>query len=66
MARKHPPRLMLGPLTGRIYVATRYRLIDAEKGTWEALEKYDVTSDFMAVKEEAERLFTYTPKASDA
>jgi hypothetical protein len=54
---------MLGPLTGRIYVVTRYKLIDAETGTFEALEKYDVTSDFMAVKEEAERLFTYTPRS---
>lgn len=65
MARKHPPRLMLFPFTGRIYVVTRYKLINAETGTFRALEKYDVTSDFMAVKEEAERLFTYTPKAVD-
>lgn len=59
--RKNPPRLMLGGLTGRVYIATRYRIIDAECGTWEALEKYDVTSEFMAVKAEAEAKFNYTP-----
>jgi hypothetical protein len=56
-----PPRLMLGPMTGRIYVATRYKVIDAERGLWEAQKKYDVTDQFMAVKEEAEAKFTYTP-----
>jgi hypothetical protein len=50
---------MLGPLTGRIYIATRYR--DLGEGRFEALEKFDVTSQFMAVKEESERLFDYTP-----
>lgn len=54
---KQEPRIMLGPLTGRIYVATRYK--DLGDGKWEALEKYDVTSDFMDIKAEAERLFDY-------
>lgn len=52
---------MLGGLTGRIYVATRYRVVDEASGTWEALEKHDVTDQFMAVKAEAEEKFTYTP-----
>jgi hypothetical protein len=63
-ARKNPPRLMLGPLTGRIYIATRYKIIDAEKGTFEAQEKYDVTNQFMDLKAQAEELFTYTPVAA--
>jgi hypothetical protein len=53
------PRLVIGPLTGRIYVTTRYR--ELPNGVIEAQTKYDVTSDFMAVKEIAERDFNYTP-----
>jgi hypothetical protein len=60
---RQPPRLMLSPLTGRIYVATRYKVIDDERGLWRAVEKHDVTAQFMAVKEEAETKFDYTPVA---
>lgn len=56
---KQKPMLMLGPLTGRIYIATRWK--DLGGGTFEAIEKFDVTSQFIAVKEESERLFDYTP-----
>jgi len=41
---KQQPRLMRGGLTGRIYVATRYR--ELANGAVEALEKFDVTEDF--------------------
>jgi hypothetical protein len=57
------PRLTIGPLSGRIYVVTKYRVL--ENGVIEAQTKYDVTSDFMAVKEIAERDFDYTAKSSD-
>ena len=56
--RKHPPRLVLGPLTGRIYIATRYT--EREGGIVEAHEKFDVTNDFLSMYEEATSKFTYT------
>ena len=62
MARVNPPRLVLGPLTGRIYIATRYKV--RPNGVIEAHEKYDVTDDFMNLHAEAVTKFTYTPKAS--
>jgi hypothetical protein len=54
---------MLGPLTGRIYVATRYR--DLGDGRWEALEKFDVTSNFFEVYDTAVSQFTYTAKEAN-
>jgi hypothetical protein len=62
VARKNPPRLMLGPLTGRIYIATRYK--DLGDGKWESLEKYDVTNDFLALYTEATSRFTYTAEGA--
>jgi hypothetical protein len=56
--RKRPPRLVLGPLTGRIYIATRYR--ERDNGVIETQEKFDVTNDFLALYEEATSKFTYT------
>ena len=56
--RKCPPRLVLGPLTGRIYIATRYR--EKDGGIIETQEKFDVTNDFLALYEEATSKFTYT------
>lgn len=44
---KQPPRLMVGGLTNRVYVVTRYR--DLGDGCIEALEKFDVTEDFEAI-----------------
>jgi hypothetical protein len=64
MARTKPPLLTLGPLSGRIYVVTRYT--DKGNGVIDAHEKYDVTSQFMAVKEEAEAKFDYMPVEKDA
>lgn len=46
-AKAQPPRLLRGGLSGRVYVATRYR--DLGNGTWEALEKHDVHEDFLAM-----------------
>jgi hypothetical protein len=59
--RKHPPKLVLGPLTGRIYIATRYTVRD--NGVIEAREKYDVTDDFMNVYADAVARFDYTPRS---
>lgn len=58
--RKHPPRLVLGPLTGRIYIATRYT--EREGGIIESSEKYDVTNEFLSLYEEATSKFTYTDR----
>jgi hypothetical protein len=48
---KQPPILNVGPLSGKVYIVTRYRVLDAEKGHYEALEKYDVTEEFEAIAE---------------
>lgn len=47
---KQQPHLMRGGLSGRVYVVTRYR--DLGNGTIEALEKFDVHDDFLAMIEE--------------
>lgn len=44
---KQQPRLLKGGFTGRIYVVTRYK--DLGRGLVEALEKYDITEEFMAL-----------------
>jgi hypothetical protein len=41
-----PPRLMRSSLTGRVYVITRYKVIDAERDLIQAQTKHDVTKDF--------------------
>lgn len=41
-----PPMLTRGPLSGRVYVVTHGKVIDAEKGHIEATVKYDVTEQF--------------------
>jgi hypothetical protein len=38
---------MRGGLSGRVYAVLRYR--DLGDGTYEALEKYDVTDDFLGI-----------------
>ena len=58
--RVKPPKLVLGPLTGRIYIATRYT--ERANGVIESHEKYDVTNDFMNLHAEATSKFNYTPK----
>jgi hypothetical protein len=49
MPRKNPPILNVGPLSGKVYIVTRYRVLDAEKGHYEAQEKFDVTEQFDAI-----------------
>lgn len=46
---EQPPILNVGPVSGRVYIVTRYRVLDAERGRYEALEKFDVTKQFEAV-----------------
>ncbi|HWD42496.1 MAG TPA: hypothetical protein VHM23_02025 [Actinomycetota bacterium] len=43
------PLLLRGGLTGRVYVVTRYKVLDAERGRIEAITKYDVTDQFNAL-----------------
>lgn len=45
--KQQPPRLFRGPLSGRVYVVTRYR--DLGNGMFEAHEKHDVTDEFLAL-----------------
>jgi hypothetical protein len=47
--KKQTPILNVGPLSGKVYIVTRYRVLDAEKGHYEALEKFDVTEQFDAI-----------------
>jgi hypothetical protein len=47
--RKQPPILTVGPVSGKVYIVTRYRVLDAEKGQYEAQEKFDVTDQFEAI-----------------
>ena len=61
MPRKYPPKLLLGPLTGRIYIATRYT--ERQNNVIEAHEKYDVTDDFLNLYADATAKFDYTPAA---
>ena len=51
MSAKQPPRLFVGGLSGRIFVATSYQL--ASGGGYIVNTKYDVTEDFEYI--EAER-----------
>jgi hypothetical protein len=44
------PLLVRGGLTDRIYVVTRYKVLDAERGRIEAITKYDVTEQYEALK----------------
>lgn len=41
------PLLVRGPLSGRIYVVTAYK--DLDNGNIEAIKKYDVTEQFIAL-----------------
>jgi hypothetical protein len=47
------PLLLRSGLTGRIYVVTRYKVLDAEKGRIEAITKHDVTEQVDALVAEA-------------
>jgi hypothetical protein len=49
MTGKQQPQLLQSGLTGRVYVVTRYKVLDAEKGRIEAITKYDVTDQFNAL-----------------
>jgi hypothetical protein len=62
--RKYPPKLVLGPLTGRIYIATRYTV--RPNGVIETQEKYDVTDAFLNLYADATARFNYTPKTDVA
>jgi hypothetical protein len=46
---KQPPLLLRGGLSGRVYVVTRYKVLDPERGRIEAITKYDVTDQFNAL-----------------
>ena len=51
MARKHPPFLFIGGLTGRVWIANRYRPLvqdpsDPRPPGLEVTEKFDVTDQF--------------------
>jgi hypothetical protein len=46
------PLLLRSGLTGRIYILTRYKVLDAEKGRIEAITKHDVTDQFNALAAE--------------
>jgi hypothetical protein len=48
---KQPPRLLRSPLTGTVYVVTRYKVLDVERDLIEAQTKYDVTADFERLKD---------------
>ena len=43
------PQLLRSGLTGRVWIVTRYKVLDAEKGRIEAFTKYDVTEQFDAL-----------------
>lgn len=45
------PQLLRNGLTGRVYIVTRYKVLDAEKGRIEAITKYDVTEQYKALVE---------------
>jgi hypothetical protein len=49
MPRKNPPILTEGPLTGKVYIVTRYTITDPEKGHYTAHEKFDVSDQFEAL-----------------
>lgn len=49
-AKRQEPMLMESPLTGRVFVVTRYRRLDG--GLFEAREKFDVTGQFDALAEQ--------------
>ena len=50
-----PPILTRGPLSGRVYIVTHGKVLDAEKGHIEASRKYDVTDQFEALVKERDR-----------
>lgn len=51
MPPKQEPKLLRSPLTGRVYIVTRYRMINEDDDTYEAREKYDCTEQFLALAE---------------
>jgi hypothetical protein len=48
---KQPPLLLRSGLTDRVWIVTRYKVLDAERGRIEAITKYDVTDQFNALVE---------------
>lgn len=56
---KQKPRLLVSPLTNTVWCVTRYREIGG--GIIEALEKYDVTEDFLAILPQPQRAGTEEP-----
>jgi hypothetical protein len=48
------PLLLRNGLTGRVWIVTRYKVLDAERGRIEAITKYDVTDQFAALAQERE------------
>lgn len=53
MSAQKPPRLFVGGLTGRIYVATSYT--EDHNGNVIANKKFDVTEDFKRIEAEREQ-----------
>jgi hypothetical protein len=43
------PQLMRSELTGRVYIITRYKVLDPKTGRIEAITKYDVTDQYRAL-----------------
>lgn len=51
MVEKQTPMLYVGGLSKRVFIATRWR-IDPTTGAHEALEKFDITDNFVGVAHE--------------
>jgi hypothetical protein len=60
------PLLLRSGLTGRVYVVTRYKVLDAEKGRIEAITKHDVTEQFdkLVAEQEAQHHLQYDAQES--
>lgn len=56
MPPRLPPRLVYSPLSGRVYVATRYRLDQRHPGVIVASVKHDVTADYLALRKKRVRV----------
>ena len=55
MSEKQPPLLLRSGLTGRVWIVTRYKVLDAERGRIEAITKHDVTDQFDAIVKARQR-----------
>jgi hypothetical protein len=60
------PQLLRSGLTGRIYIVTRYKVLDAEKGRIEAITKYDVTEQATVIAQQLVADGTWPTQALEA